>query len=126
MALTTLQDAEWIFERGLGDTTSGRWRDWVGQPLEYTLHAAGMGEEAQGWTPVMRQRLKDAEVVPGLTTQIQSQQQQIEELNKKLSESTIKEVQVPTPVTVQVPVGIEEMSLGQLLTAAFSKLFKIK
>lgn len=60
--------------------------------------------------------------VDSLQQQVKSQQEQIQKLSNQAPQYVEKEVVIEKEKLV----GIEDMSLGQLLTAAFAKLFKIK
>ena len=48
---TTVEDAKAVFDYWLGDTTSGRWNEWVGQPLDVTVKLVSSSAEAQGYAP---------------------------------------------------------------------------
>lgn len=124
MAKTTNSDVETMFQTLLGRTAAPAY-EWAGQDFDVAFRGIAGSPEAQAYRVALLDRLTKADQVDGLAKQIQSQQSQIDELTKQLKEAITK-VPDTVPVTVQVPVGIEDMSLGQLLTAAFSKLFKIK
>ena len=57
---------------------------------------------------------------------LQTQQAEIDRLNGVVKDTQDKPAPDPVVITKEVPVGLDTLSLGQLLSAAFSKLFKIK
>ena len=124
VAKTSKDDTELMFQVFLGRTAAPSF-EWAGQEFDVAFRGISGSPEAQAYRQSVNERLAKADQVDGLAKQIQSQQIQIDELTKQLKEA-LNKVPDTVPVTVQVPVGIDEMSLGQLLTVAFSKLFKIK
>lgn len=46
---TTADDAKAVFTYWLGDSTSGRWNEWVGQPLDVTVKLVSTSQEAQNY-----------------------------------------------------------------------------
>lgn len=124
VARTTNSDVEVMFQTFLGRTAAPGF-EWAGQDFDVAFRGISGSAEAQAYRRSLNDRLSKADQVDGLAKQIQSQQAQVDELTKQLKEA-VNKVPDTVPVTVQVPIGLEEMSVGQLLTAAFSKLFKIK
>lgn len=119
--VTTRSDIDMMFLTCLGRPGGN---EWDGQAFDVAWRGISGSEEAVAYRKRLADAFVKAEQVDGLAKQIQSQQLQIDELTKQLGE--VAKIPDTVPVTVQVPVGIDEMSLGQLLSAAFSKLFKIK
>lgn len=119
---TTRADIEMMFITCLGRSGGN---EWDGQPFDVAWRGISQSEEAVAYRKRLSEIIAKADQLDGLTVQLKSQQELIDSLTQQVKDLQNQQ-STPTPIPVQVPVGIDEMSLGQLLSAAFSKLFKIK
>lgn len=124
MAAATRQDIEALFRGFLG---RGGGNEWDGQPLDIALSGIRNSPEAQAYAT----RITSVASPDVLAGQVATLQEQVATLQKQVADITkqyqdLQNKPEPAPVQVPVPVALDDMSLGQLLTAAFSKLFKIK
>lgn len=124
MAAATRQDIEALFRGFLG---RGGGNEWDGQPLDVAFNGIRNSPEAQAYAT----RIASVASPDVLAGQVATLQEQVATLQKQIADITkqyqdLQNKPEPAPVQVPVPVALDDMSLGQLLTAAFSKLFKIK
>lgn len=66
------------------------------------------------------------QVKPKLLGEIADLKKQVTDLQNKPPQIVTKEVVVEKIVTKEVPIGFDDLSIGELLSEAFKKLFKIK
>lgn len=94
MAAATKQDAESLYRGYLGRTAAPDY-EWAGQDLEVAFNGIRTSPEAQNYAATILTTPDPWSQVAGLTTQIQSQQAQIETLNAEL----LTNQQVPPVIT---------------------------
>lgn len=122
--MATRQDIEALFRGFLG---RGGGQEWDGQPLDVAANGIRNSPEGQAYaTRILGIPAPDVlfAQVEALKAERDNLQGQVSDITKQYQD--LQNKPEPAPVQVPVPVALDDMSLGQLLTVAFSKLFKIK